>query len=251
MLLAVLAWRRRPRTVPVAGSAWLLPAAIAVYCGQTLTFFEALVRMDAAPTSLVLYLYPALVTAAGVLALGEPLTRRGAIALPLTLLGVALSVGFKGHPNPAGLALAATSAGLYATYFLLVKTMLSRHADPLELTALVYLGTAVIYGALAATTGAAHLPAGATAWAAMVLIVCVSTLGASLLTFTALRRLPAGTAATIATIEPVVAVACAAVALGERPDALQLAGGALVLGALVLMAGGARGAADPPLLAEL
>jgi drug/metabolite transporter (DMT)-like permease len=234
LLGAVLAWRRRPRTVALRG--WLLPATVLVYCGQTLTFFEALTRMDAGPTSLVLYLYPALVTAAGVLALGEPLSARAAIALPLTLAGVALSIGFDGRPNVAGVALAATSALCYATYFLLVKAQLSRRADPVELTALVYAGAGVVYLVLAAATGAARTPGGAAAWGALAVIVLASTVAASLLTFTALRRLPAPTAAMVATIEPVMTVAIAALALGERPAPLQLAGGALIIAALVLLA---------------
>jgi drug/metabolite transporter (DMT)-like permease len=237
LLVAVLAWRRRPRTVRVGG---LLAASVVVYCGQTLSFFEALDRMDAAPVSLILYLYPALVTGAGVLLLGEPLRARAAVALPVTLVGVALSVGLKGHPDGLGVALAVGSAGCYATYFLLVKAQLSRGAEPLELTALVYTGAAVAYLALAGTTGAAHLPSGAGAWAAIAATILISTVASSLLTFTALSRLPAPTAAMVATVEPVIAVACAAVALGERPAPLQLAGGGLVLAALVLLARDAR-----------
>lgn len=240
LLLGVLAWRRRERTVPLRSR--LLAATVVVYCGQTLTFFEALDRMDAAPTSLILYLYPALVTAAGVLLLGEPLRARAAIALPVTLVGVALSVGLEGHPDRAGVALAVTSAVFYATYFLLVKAQLSRGAQPLELTALVYAGAAVAYVLLAATTGEARLPSGAGAWGAVAATIAISTVAASLLTFAGLRRLAAPTAAMVATVEPVVAVACAAVALGERPEALQLVGGALVLAALVLLASDARSA---------
>jgi len=238
LLLGVLAWRRRPRTVALGGR--LLAASVVVYCGQTLTFFEALDRMDAGPTSLILYLYPALVTGAGVLLLGQPLRARAAVALPITLVGVALSIGLKGHPDPLGVALAIASACFYATYFLLVKAQLSRGAEPLELTALVYAGAAVAYLALAAGTGAADLPSGAGAWSAMAATILVSTVASSLLTFSALRHLPAPTAAMVATVEPVIAVACAAVALGERPAPLQLAGGGLVLAALVLLARDAR-----------
>lgn len=237
LLLAVAAVRRRPRTVAVHAT---LAVTVLVYTGQTLTFFEALERMDAAPTSLILYLYPALVAGAGVLVLDEPLRARAAMALPLTLAGVALSIGFKGHPDPLGVALALASAVFYAAYFVLVKTQLARGADPLELTAAVYAGASVLFLALVPLTGQAHLPAGAGAWTAVAATVLVSTLVASLLTLAGLRRLPASTAAMAATVEPVVSVACAAAALGERPAALQLAGGGLVLAALVLLASDAR-----------
>jgi inner membrane transporter RhtA len=57
----------------------------------------------------------------------------------------------------------------------------------------------------------------------------------------ALRHLRASTAAMLASIEPVIAAAYAAVLLGERMDGLQIAGMLLVVCAAVLLARDARG----------
>ena len=52
---------------------------------------------------------------------------------------------------------------------------------------------------------------------------------------TGIRRLGPSQAAIIATLEPVVGVGLAAWLLGERPAPIQLVGGALILGAAVLL----------------
>ena len=67
-------------------------------------------------------------------------------------------------------------------------------------------------------------------------IALVSTVLAISLFFAGLARVGPTRAATLSTVEPVVTIALAALVLGERIAAVQLAGGALILGAVLLLA---------------
>jgi DME family drug/metabolite transporter len=62
-----------------------------------------------------------------------------------------------------------------------------------------------------------------------------------------LRSLGAGETATLTLVEPVTATVLGAVVLGERPGAVAIAGAALVLGGLLVLAAGARQRGGPPL----
>ena len=68
-----------------------------------------------------------------------------------------------------------------------------------------------------------------TAWLGL-----VSTAFAYVLFVRGLRAIPASTAGTLGLAEPLVAVAVAVVVLGERLDALEIAGGVLLLAGVVL-----------------
>jgi len=70
-------------------------------------------------------------------------------------------------------------------------------------------------------------------WLACLTVVC--TVGAILLFFAGLQRVGPTTASILATVEPVVTVVLAFLVFGERLGSVQLAGGALVLSAVVVL----------------
>jgi drug/metabolite transporter (DMT)-like permease len=72
-------------------------------------------------------------------------------------------------------------------------------------------------------------------WGWLLCIAAVSTVAAISLFFAGLKRVGATTASILATVEPVVTVVLAFLVFGEVLGALQIAGGALVVGAVVLI----------------
>ena len=77
---------------------------------------------------------------------------------------------------------------------------------------------------------------------AVLAIALVSTVVAMVGFFAGIKRLGAADAATLSTLEPVVTFALAAIFLDEPVTASQMAGGAIVLGAVIALA---RGQAAP------
>lgn len=211
------------------------------YAGQAATFFSALVLAPAGLVALLLYLHPALVAVLAALFLHERMTAVKLAALAIALLGLALTVapalsgGIGDFPRlPLGIALGVAAAVIYALY-IVVGTRLGARVSPLALSAIIATSAAVVFVAVALMHGP-RWPATAIGWLAVVAIALVSTVLAISLFFAGLARIGATQASTLSTIEPVVTIALAAAILDERIALAQLAGGALILGAVLLLA---------------
>ena len=111
---------------------------------------------------------------------------------------------------------------------------------PVPLAALVCTGATATFAVAAAVRGGPHLDLGVAGWGWAGAIAVVSTIAAILAFFAGLRRVGPSAAAILSTLEPVVTVGLAAAAFGETLGAVQLLGGALVLGAVVVMQWPAR-----------
>lgn len=207
------------------------------YAAQAGAFFAALDRIDAGLLSLILYTYPALVTVAALLLGRERVSRRrvGALALASGGLVLVLAGAGTGALEPVGVALALTASVVYTAYILVGEGVSGRMPAGL-LAALVCTGAAVTLAAGAALTGQLR-PGALTAsgWGWLAALAAISTVGAIGLFFAGLRRVGPVTAAILSTVEPVVTVALAWAAFGETLGPGQLAGGALVLGSVVML----------------
>jgi drug/metabolite transporter (DMT)-like permease len=217
------------------------------YSAQAGAYFMALRRLDASLLSLLLYTFPAIVTVAAI-ALGRARPNRrtvGALLLASVGLVLVLALPGAGALDPLGTALALTAAVVYSTYLLTSEGVVGR-VGPLVLSALVCTGAAAtltVAGAIDGDLdlGAVH-PAGY-GWLAG--IVVVSTVGAVGLLFAGIRRVGPTAASILSTSEPLVTVLLAFLAFGESLGALQLAGGALVLAAAVVLSARRPAAAAP------
>jgi drug/metabolite transporter (DMT)-like permease len=201
------------------------------YASQAGLYFAALERLDASLVALVLYTYPALVTAAAVLLGRERLTRARATAVLVAGCGTLLVLlgGGALRFDPTGVALAFGAAAVYTAY-ILVADPVTHRVPPVLLSALVMAGAAGSLAVRAVVTGGVELHFGTAGWLWVACIAVVSTVVAMLAFFAGLRRTGASTAAILSTFEPVVTTGLAALTLGEFLTPLQLAGGLLVLG---------------------
>ena len=241
-------------TVAVCGVAvargWSLPAARrdrlaalslgVVYTLMTLAYFVSLRTLTAGLATVVLYTYPAMLVVLSAAALDEAITSRKAVAVGCATAGVALVAGTgAAGAEPVGVALALASAACYAAY-----TAGSRHVVPRATPEGVMVGVLVgttlsmaLYGVL---DGGLAVPTGGDEWAVVLGIAVVSTVAPHLLFYEGVSRLEAGRVGVVSTVEPVVAVVLGAVLLGERVTAVTIAGGALVLGGVILVYRGGR-----------
>ena len=134
-------------------------------------------------------------------------------------------------------ALLALGASLtYTTYILVSDADRSATVDPFALALLVLTGAiGQLRGRRPARPGRSTSRCPAEAWLWLVLIALVSTVVAVSAFFAGLRRVGPSEAAILSTFEPVVTVVLAFLVLGERLTPAQLAGGVLVLAAVVLL----------------
>lgn len=212
-----------------------------------LLYIYAVVLVGVAVAVVLLYTAPAFVALMAWRFLGEPFGARKGLALLLTLVGCALVVRVY---DPALLALNAVgimcglgSAFTYALYSILGKLSLGRGYPIATMSFYAYsIGTVGLLVAAFLTGsdagGAAQIFAVGTdagAWALLLMLALVQTTGALFAYTSALRYLEAGTASIVATFEPVVAALLAAFVVGERLEWPQVAGGGLILLAVLVL----------------
>jgi drug/metabolite transporter (DMT)-like permease len=206
------------------------------YATQSGLFFGALERMDASLLALILYVYPALVLI-GAVALGrERASVRRVTALLIALAGTALVLvgAASGSLDALGAAMGFGAALAYTVY-ILTGDRVGTEVPPVALAAFVCLGATCTYALASVVRGGPELGFGADGWAWVGAIALVSTVAAILCFFAGLARVGPSAASILSTLEPVVTVALAAAAFGESLGAVQLVGGALVLGAVLVM----------------
>ena len=207
------------------------------YAIQAGCYFAALERIDVSLLSLLLYTFPAIVAIAAVVLGRERLDGRRLAALALTSAGLVMVVGGAGTGalDPLGAALGLGAAVVYSTYILVSQGIAGR-LSPFLLSALVCSGAAMSLTAGSSLLGELRPGDVTTAgWGWLAGIAVVSTVAAIALFFGGLRRAGPTTASILATVEPVVTVVLAFIIFGETLGALQIAGGALVLAAVLAL----------------
>ena len=226
----------RPRPA-VRDIALALALGAVGYALQAGLFFTALERIDASLLSLLVYTFPVIVAAVSVALGRERMSTRRACALGLASGGLVLVLGGAGMGavDPLGAALGLGAAALYSGY-ILTSQGVSERLRPQALAALVCSGAA--FSLLAGSALAGEFRPGeltAAGWGWLACLAAVSTVAAIALFFAGLRRVGPTSASILSTVEPLVTVVLAFIAFGETLGPVQIAGGTLVLSAVLVL----------------
>jgi drug/metabolite transporter, DME family len=205
-------------------------------------YLAAIERTDVAIAAALLYTAPAFVILLARVFEGEPLDARRLTTLGLVLLGVLLVTGAARalHAGTAPVSAAAIALGLgagltYGLYTIFGKRALRRH-DPVPTVLWAF-----VFGALALAVVEPPWRPFLAAPAAVPWLLAVGigpTIAAYLLYIGGLRHLRAGTAALLATAEPVIAAGLGILLLREAFGFDQGVGLALIVAGAVVMTGG-------------
>lgn len=248
VLLALTTWRALGnaiasvslRTLP-ARDRWSMAGAAIANAILNLSMFIAFARVGITLSLLVFYLYPAFVALASMAWFGDRLDGLRWSALAMSMVGIVLVVagaGQIGELDALGIGLALLGA-LGQTFYVMAARHGFARVPGAQAAFLTMAGAAGIYLVLAvivAQAGTLLQPLASAAAFWPVLLAGVIGAGApTFLYITGIRRLGAPRAAILSTFEPVVGVALAAALLGERPGALQLLGGALIVAAAITL----------------
>jgi drug/metabolite transporter (DMT)-like permease len=272
-----------------------------LYVGNSFAFVAALQVVSISLTSIIAYLYPAIVAVMATRFVRRLEGRRAWLALGISLVGIVLTVGGipAGELPPTwGLVLAFINPVIYATWIVLqarlagerptrpsvavgsrpeprggvpepggdvvmsggdvvmsggdvVRTMADREVipippgeaevvtaspDPSPAVALMTTATALAYALLLLASGGSTSPLDVPdgTWPALLGLGLLATAVAIGAFYAGVRRVGGARASLISTVEPVYTVALAMILFGEQLTTLQLAGGALVIGAVIL-----------------
>lgn len=244
---AWLAWRRRERLY-VAREDWPGFAVLGILGLAAVqgSYYYTISVLGVGLAILIQYLAPSLIVVFDVMR-GTRAGGKTIAAVIAALAGTALLVGnldpMALRATPLQWAIGFSSALSFAFFIVYSKRPLTRYAPE---TVLFYtFSTAGVFWAIV-TPPWKILAAGYDAedWGLFLLLAVFSTLVPFSLFYAGLRRMPAAQVGIIATLEPVVAVVSAAVALGETLRPLQNLGALLVLAAASLSYG--RAVNSPP-----
>jgi drug/metabolite transporter (DMT)-like permease len=212
-------------------------------------YFVSIHRLPIGIALLIEYLAPLLVALYARFFAHEPVRRRVWVALALALAGLALVVEVWSDGlalDEVGLAAAGAAAFAYAAYIVMAERGVRRR-DPVSLSCYGFLFAALFWAVVQPFWGFPYeslddsvsllgnlddvsLPVSLL----LLFVVVVGTMTTFGLVVSALRHISATRAAIIATLEPVVASVVAWAWLGESLGAAQLAGGGVVLAAILL-----------------
>jgi drug/metabolite transporter (DMT)-like permease len=236
-LFWVLVGPRALRGIPRRDIVLALALGACGYAAQAGGYFAALERIDVSVLALLIYTYPAIVAAAAVAIGRERLDARKLWALVFVLVGLVLLLASAatGDLDPLGTTLGLVTACVYSAYILTSQGVAGR-VRPLTLAALVCTGAAVTLTVGSTLLGQLR-PGDLTAagWGWLACLAVVSTVAAISLFFAGLSRVGPTAAAILSTLEPVTTVVLAYLVFGEVLEGVQLLGGALVLGGVVVL----------------
>jgi drug/metabolite transporter (DMT)-like permease len=210
------------KSVGGAGIAVALCVAIASGC-----FIGALNHASVARVLFILAVAPVLAALLAWATLGEPISRRTALAMVLALSGVAVMLGAPGEASLTGDGLAFVAALAFS-----VMIVITRWRHEVSMAPATCLSQAILVAAFLPFASPGEISGDDLAWLAALGIGQIG-LGFALLTVGA-RLIPAAQVGLITLLEVVLGPVWVWLALDERPGTLTLVGGAIVIAAIVL-----------------
>ena len=216
----------------------LVGLGIVGHCGYQVCFIQGIARTSVANSALISGCSPVAIAMLSAVVGHERIGRTHWMGASLSLLGIYLVAGRGmrlGTSSLAGDGLILLSVGCWAVYTVFSKPLLARHAP------LVVTSATMIVGSLAFMPLAWHdlvsTPWGQVDWRVLAAIVASALLAlnvAYLIWYTAVQRIGSARTSIFSNMVPPTAMLVAAVAIGERLDAVKLAGAALVIGGVAL-----------------
>ena len=248
MIIATLAftpfWMRVPRPEYRRGD-WkmLLLAAACIPCLYYVLEGYALLFTTSSQAGVISAIVPLLVASGAWVFLHERLAWRSVVAITLSLAGVAaLTLGATARqsaPNPLLGNLLELLAMVGAAGSMLAIKHLSTRYDPWLLTGMQAAVGAVFFAPMAfASNPATWLSAPPLAWLCVAYLGIAVSLGAFGLYNSALKLMPASRASLAVNVVPAVALLAGWAVLGESLSWVQLAGCAVIVGAVIFAESG-------------
>jgi DME family drug/metabolite transporter len=236
LLFVLLTWGVRSRRVTGRDFRFLVPLGLLGIGAFYLLYFFTVRESTVGMAAILLYSSPAFVALLAGIFLKETLGPLRLLALALTFGGIFLVVGGY-EPGALEVSLPVLATGLlsgltYGLYSIFGKPLVGHLEPAIILTYALGFGSVLLVLAALPTF---HTLVGlsSSSYALLVMLAVVHTALAFGLYTVGLKKLDAGQAAIVATVEPVVAGAIGVVLLGEELTALK------VIGALLVLAGAA------------
>lgn len=204
------------------------------YAGQSFSYFTALLYAPAGTVSILLYLYPALVTGISQLFFKQKISFPEIIALILALTGTVCVIGLETGGKPIGIILGIMAALIYSIYIITGSRIMPK-IDVIITSTVIMMSAAFVY-TLAVCIRGAQFPSQMEGWLAAIAIAIISTVLSIVTFFAGLKRIGPVHSSMLSTLEPVVTVFLAWLVFSEGITLVKSIGGGMILMAGILLA---------------
>ncbi|GGK55790.1 DMT family transporter [Amphritea balenae] len=204
------------------------------YATAALGYYNASHSASFSMAIIVMFSFPAFVTLFSILFLKERLTRIRIVSLTLAISGVIMAAGTNIYGDIQSILWALLASVSYGSA-IIYGSHKAKPDNPIAAASVILMGGSLI-SLCAYLFHGVTLPESSGGWSAIAGLACFATLAPVALFISGSPRIGASNAATLSTLEPVVAVMIAVTLLGENFTLEILAGGALVIIASVLLA---------------
>jgi len=222
------------RTVPRAQLGLLLALGLTIVPAQVFGYFYALALLPASTASVIVNTSPIHVAWISRIFLRESLQAADIAILVAVVSGAVLVAGQTPQFGHALGAVALAVSTLGSAVYLVTQRRLVRDIHPLDVLAVVLPASAAVYWVAGLATDQIRLAMPLPGQLA-VAAASVSGTVAGLCVLLALRAIPATRTALLGMLEPVVAVVCSVVLLGDEMTAWRAVGIAVVIGGITLL----------------
>ncbi|MHB0775715.1 EamA family transporter [Halomonas sp. WWR20] len=244
VLAVLLAAQRQPLRLPPGSWGWQLGVGLLIAL-QSLLLYSAVARIPVAMALLLMNTFPILL-ALLTWALGGPRpTARATLIMTIILLGLVVVLDVPawlatpeamGSQWLFGVAFGLGAATVFSCALWITEHRLSGVSNSLRtfLTMSMVFGCMVIAGIMGIVPGGLALPESPRGWSGLITLALLYGIAFSIL-FVSLPRLNMARNAPVMNIEPVASLILGYMVLGQMLGPMQLAGGAIVLGGIILL----------------
>lgn len=230
--------------IPVRTKLQLMAVGV-LTAAQVQFLYLSVARISASLAVLLLYSYPSLVAVLSATFLHERLGKIKLAAVATSLAGTILIVGLPtGQVTLAG-CLFGLGAGLGLAIYIVLASRVAAGVDTLTATSWLQLGATIVFLPVLLTLSGSSPHMGGAGW---VMVVGLASGLAATLFLGGVQRLTPTIASIASTIEPISTAVLAAMVLGVTLTGVQLAGGLLIVTALLIISLG--GIKQPDLQAD-
>lgn len=234
-LWLILYWRNSNASVGKKTGIQLGLLGVVGYGAMSATFAASIQYLPASLSSMLLYLYPAIVSILAIIMGDDQLNWRKFVALFICFSGLFLILGvsFTGV-STVGIICGVTSAIIYSLY-ILAGNRLMKTVDSLVATTYVCTAAAITFSLLSLLSGEFIFTLPASGWLTLLAMAIFSTIVGILGIFAALPYIGPSNAAIISSAEPVLTILMSISLLGEKITPPQLGGGLLILSGIFIL----------------
>jgi len=214
----------------------VVPLGVFGYTLTSTSIFMAYNYISVGMASMILYVYPAIVTLLSYLFYKEKISARKAISLIISLVGIYVLIDMgSSSVNVKGLILAGLAAILYSLYVLGSSLKEIKDINSYVLTFYISCASAVLMFIVSMSTGNLNLHISFYGIVAILLLAFISTVVALMAFLEGVRIIGPSKASIFSTLEPIVGLILGILILNEPISARIIVGSIMIVASIIIL----------------